>query len=53
LNFSSETSTGIYRATSGQLNVAVLGANIASFSSTGLAVTGTGTFTGGVSGGTF
>jgi hypothetical protein len=53
LNFSSETSTGIYRATSGQLNIAVLAANIASFAATGLTITGTGTFTGGVSGGTF
>jgi hypothetical protein len=53
LNFSSETSTGIYRATSGQLNIAVLAANIASFTAAGLSITGTGNFTGGVSGGTF
>lgn len=53
LNFASENSTGLYHATSGQLNVAVLGANIASFVTAGLTVTGTGTFTGGISGGVF
>jgi hypothetical protein len=59
LNFSNETSTGVYRATSGQFNIAVLGSNIASFAATGLAITGSGTFTGtgtfvgGISGGTF
>jgi hypothetical protein len=53
LNFATETSTGIYRATSGQMNVAILGVNLASFSATGLSVTGTGTFTGGISGGVF
>jgi len=53
LNFATETSTGIYRATSGQMNVAILGVNLASFSATGLSITGTGTFTGGISGGVF
>jgi hypothetical protein len=53
LNFSTETSTGIYHATSGQFNIAVLGANIASFAASGLTITGTGTFTGGISGGIF
>ena len=53
LNFANETSTGVYRATSGQFNIAVLGVNIASFAATGLTITGTGTFSGGVSGGTF
>jgi len=53
LNFATETSTGIYRATSGQMNVAILGVNLASFSATGLSVAGSGTFTGGISGGVF
>lgn len=53
LNFATETSTGIYRATSGQMNVAILGVNLASFSATGLSISGSGTFTGGISGGVF
>lgn len=53
LNFASETSTGIYRPGSGQFNITILGTQRASFSATGLEITGTGTFTGGISGGTF
>ena len=53
LNFATETSTGIYHATSGQMNVAILGVNLASFSALGLSVAGSGTFTGGISGGIF
>jgi hypothetical protein len=53
LNFASETSTGIYRPGSGQLNITVLGTQRASFSATGLEINGTGTFTNGISGGTF
>jgi len=53
LNFATETSTGIYRATSGQMNVAILATNIASFSATGLSITGSGNFTTGISGGVF
>jgi hypothetical protein len=53
LNFATETSTGIYHATSGQMNVAILGVNLASFSALGLSVAGSGTFTGGISGGVF
>jgi hypothetical protein len=53
LNFASETSTGIYRPGSGQLNITVLGTQRASFSATGLEITGTGNFTNGISGGTF
>jgi len=53
LNFATETSTGIYHATSGQLNVAILGVNLASFAATGLTISGSGTFTGGISGGVF
>lgn len=53
LRFASETSTGVYRATSGQFNIAILGANMFTLSATGLTVPGTGTFTGGIAGGVF
>lgn len=53
MNFASETSTGIYRPGSGQMGIAVLGSQIVNVSATGLAVTGTGNFTAGVSGGAF
>jgi hypothetical protein len=53
LAFTSDTATGIYRAGSGQFNIAILGANLFSLTASGLTVNGTGTFTGGVSGGTF
>jgi len=53
LNFSSETSTGVYRAASGEFNTAILGVLRSTLSATGLAVVGTGNFTGGVLGGTF
>jgi hypothetical protein len=53
LNFGAETSTGIYRPTAGQMGVSVLGTQRAVFSSTGLSVTGTGTFSGGIAGGVF
>jgi hypothetical protein len=53
LNFASETSTGIYRATSGEFNTAILGVLRSTLSATGLAIVGTGNFTGGVSGGIF
>jgi hypothetical protein len=53
LNFASETSTGIYRATSGEFNTAILGVLRSTLSATGLAIVGTGNFTGGVAGGTF
>lgn len=53
LRFASETSTGVYRATSGQFNIAILGANMFTLSATGLTVPGTGTFTSGISGGVF
>ena len=53
LNFASETSTGVYRATSGEFNTAILGVLVSTLSSTGLAIVGTGNFTGGVAGGTF
>lgn len=53
LNFATETSTGIYRSGSGEFSIAVLAAQILKLSSTGLTITGTGTFSGGVSGGSF
>jgi len=53
LNFAAETSTGIYRPGSGQFAVSVLGSQILDIDSTGISVTGTGTFSGGVSGGVF
>lgn len=63
LNFASETTTGIYRAASGEFNTAILGVLISTLSATGLAIVGavssttTGTFgsgvTGGIAGGTY
>jgi len=53
LNFASETSTGVYRASAGQFNVAILGTQRVALTAAGLSITGTGTFSGGVSGGTF
>lgn len=53
LNFGSETSTGIYRPSAGQMGVSVLGTQKALFSLTGLSVTGSGTFSGGIAGGVF
>ena len=53
LNFISETSTGVYRVGAGQLNIAILGVLRSTVSATGLSIVGTGTFSGGVLGGTF
>lgn len=53
LNFSSETTTGIYRAASGEFNTTILGVLRSTVSASGLAIVGTGTFSGGVLGGTF
>jgi hypothetical protein len=53
LNFGTESSTGLYHAGTGQLNVAVLGNDIADFSATGLNVNGVGNFAGGIEGGVF
>jgi hypothetical protein len=53
LNFSAETTTGVYRASSGEFNIAILGVLRSTLSATGLAIVGTGNFTGGVAGGTF
>jgi hypothetical protein len=53
LNFASETNTGIYRPGAGRFGVSVLGSLVVDVAATGVQVTGAGTFTGGVSGGTF
>ena len=53
LYFGSEPTTGIYRAASGEFNIAILGVLRSTLSATGLSIVGTGNFTGGVSGGAF
>lgn len=53
INFSNETSTGIYRPGTGQFGISVLGNLILDVKTTGIEVTGTGTFSGGIAGGTF
>jgi hypothetical protein len=53
LYFASEASTGVYRASSGEFNTSILGVLRSTLSATGLAIVGTGNFTGGVSGGTY
>jgi len=53
LNFSAETTTGVYRAASGEFNIAILGVLRSTLSASGLAIVGTGNFTGGIAGGTY
>jgi hypothetical protein len=53
LNFATETSTGIFRSGSGEFAIAILATQRFQLSATGLLITGTGTFSGGVSGGAF
>jgi hypothetical protein len=53
LNFASETSTGLYRPSAGNLGISVLGTQRVNVSATGVSVTGSGTFSGGIAGGTF
>ena len=53
LSFASETNTGVYRPAAGQFAITVLGTQRFNLTATGLTITGTGTFSGGVLGGTF
>jgi hypothetical protein len=53
LNFASEPSTGVYRSSAGQFDVTVLGVQRLAVTASGISVTGSGTFSGGVAGGTF
>ena len=53
LNFAGETSTGIYRPGAGELAISILGTKRVGVTATGVSVTGSGTFTTGIAGGTF
>jgi len=53
LNFASETNTGVYAPGFGRFGVTVLGVQRLDVNATGISVTGSGTFSGGISGGTF
>lgn len=53
MNFGAETSTGIYRPGAGEFAISVLGTQRVDVTSTGITVTGSGTFTTGIAGGTF
>ena len=53
LNFAAETGTGLYRPAAGELGIAVLGTKRVGVTATGVSVTGSGTFTTGIAGGTF
>ena len=53
LNFAAETSTGVYRPGAGELAISVLGTKRVGVTATGVTVTGSGTFTTGIAGGTF
>jgi hypothetical protein len=53
LNFAAESNSGMYRPGVGQVAFAILGSQIINILSTGISVTGEGTFTSGVKGGSF
>jgi hypothetical protein len=53
LFFGSETNTGVFRPGAGQFGITVLGNLIANVNANGLAITGSGNFTTGISGGVF
>jgi len=53
LAFASETNTGVYRPGAGQFAITILGTQRLNVAASGVSVTGTGTFSSGVLGGTF
>lgn len=53
ISFASETNTGIFRPGTGEFGITVLGSLVADVTASGLAVTGSGTFSSGISGGGF
>jgi hypothetical protein len=53
LSFAAEGNTGIYRPSTGEFAITIQGTQRAMLDATGLTITGTGTFSTGVSGGTF
>jgi hypothetical protein len=53
LGFASEPTTGFYRIGTGSMGITILGVNRATFNATGILINGSGTFSGGISGGTF
>jgi len=53
MNFATETSTGIYRPGAGEFGITILATKRFGLTASGLAITGTGNFTGGVAGGIF
>lgn len=53
INFAAETNTGIWRSGAGEFDISILGTNRFALTALGLAIVGTGNFTGGISGGTF
>lgn len=53
LSFASETNTGVYRPAAGQFGISILGTQRVNVLASGIEVTGAGTFSNGISGGTF
>jgi len=53
LNFSSEPTTGVFHAAAGEFNISILGVLRSTLTASGLAIVGTGNFTGGIAGGTY
>ena len=53
LSFTNDPQVGIYRVGAGNMGISILGINVAQFISSGLIITGTGVFSGGVGGGAF